>query len=106
MGKPLLTDEILKRVKKMQEADTDERFGYFSPKQTVSMDEKIFEPILDEDYQGYEEGQTIRIPVKPSVVKSRRIETIKREEFRGKVNKILFWVILLLIVFIIAVLFI
>lgn len=106
MGKPLLTDEILKRVKKMQEADTDERFGHFSPKQTVSMDEKIFDSILDEDYQGYEEGQTIRIPVKPSVVKSRRIETIKREEFRGKVNKILFWVILLLIIFIIAVLFI
>ncbi|HEM5490958.1 TPA: hypothetical protein U1617_001525 [Streptococcus suis] len=106
MGKPLLTDEILKRVKKMQEADTDERFGHLSPKQMVSMDEKIFEPILDEDYQGYEEGQTIRIPVNPSVVKSRRIETIKREEFRGKVNKILFWVILLLIVFIIAVLFI
>ncbi|HFU4205782.1 TPA: cell wall synthase accessory phosphoprotein MacP [Streptococcus suis] len=106
MGKPLLTDEILKRVKKMQEADTAEGFGHFSPKQTVSMDEKIFEPILDEEYEGYEEGQTIRIPVKPSVVKSRRIESIKREEFRGKVNKILFWVILLLIVFIIAVLFI
>lgn len=106
MGKPLLTDDILKRVKKMQEVDTDERFGHFSPKQTVSMDEKIFDPILDEDYQGYEEGQTIRIPVKPSVVKSRRIETIKREEFRGKVNKILFWVIVLLIIFIIAVLFI
>ena len=90
MGKPLLTDEILKRVKKMQEADTDERFGHFSPKQTVSMDEKIFDPILDEDYQGYEEGQTIRIPVKPSVVKSRRIESIKREEFEEKSTKFSF----------------
>ncbi|MGQ7657746.1 cell wall synthase accessory phosphoprotein MacP [Streptococcus suis] len=106
MGKPLLTDDILKRVKKMQETDTEERFGHFSPKQTVSMDENIFEPILDEEYEGYEEGQTICIPVQPSHVKSRRIETIKREEFRDKVNKILFWVILLLIIFIIAVLFI
>uniref|UniRef100_UPI00192E2B0D cell wall synthase accessory phosphoprotein MacP n=1 Tax=Streptococcus suis TaxID=1307 RepID=UPI00192E2B0D len=66
----------------------------------------IFDPYLEEDYQGYEEGQTIRIPVKPTVVKSRRIETIKREAFRSKVNKILFWVIILLIMFIIAVLFI
>ncbi|WP_202821235.1 cell wall synthase accessory phosphoprotein MacP, partial [Streptococcus suis] len=66
----------------------------------------LFDPYLEEDYQGYEEGQTIRIPVKPTVVKSRRIETIKREAFRSKVNKILFWVIILLIMFIIAVLFI
>uniref|UniRef100_UPI00192DC150 cell wall synthase accessory phosphoprotein MacP n=1 Tax=Streptococcus suis TaxID=1307 RepID=UPI00192DC150 len=66
----------------------------------------LFDPYLEEDYQGYEEGQTIRIPVKPTVVKSRRIETTKREAFRSKVNKILFWVIILLIMFIIAVLFI
>ncbi|WP_105223127.1 cell wall synthase accessory phosphoprotein MacP, partial [Streptococcus suis] len=69
-------------------------------------DDALFDPYLEEDYQGYEEGQTIRIPVKPTVVKSRRIETIKREAFRSKVNKILFWVIILLIMFIIAVLFI
>ncbi|HFI0468507.1 TPA: cell wall synthase accessory phosphoprotein MacP [Streptococcus suis] len=106
MGKPLLSDDILERVKKMQEADTSNQFGHYRPNQEVSMDEKIFEPILDEEYEGYEEGQTIRIPVQPSHVKSRRIETIKREKFRDKVNKILFWVILLLIIFIIAVLFI
>ncbi len=33
------------------------------------MDDALFDPYLEEDYQGYEEGQTIRIPVKPTVVK-------------------------------------
>ncbi|BBA92168.1 cell wall synthase accessory phosphoprotein MacP [Streptococcus ruminantium] len=105
MGKPLLTDDILEKVKKKQYSDGF-MFGHYRPNQDVPMDDSVFEPYLEEDYQGYEEGQTIRIPVTPTVVKSRRIETIKREEFRSKVNKILFWVILLLIVFILAVLFI
>ncbi|HFI0078773.1 TPA: cell wall synthase accessory phosphoprotein MacP [Streptococcus suis] len=105
MGKPLLTDEILEKVKKKQYSDQSSQFGHYRPNQDISMDDALFDPYL-EDYQGYEEGQTIRIPVKPTVVKSRRIETIKREAFRSKVNKILFWVIILLIMFIIAVLFI
>ncbi|HEP1829758.1 TPA: cell wall synthase accessory phosphoprotein MacP [Streptococcus suis] len=106
MGKPLLTDEILEKVKKKQYSDQSSQFGHYRPNQDISMDDARFDPYLEEDYQGYEEGQTIRIPVKPTVVKSRRIETIKREAFRSKVNKILFWVIILLIMFIIAVLFI
>ncbi|MGM5692352.1 cell wall synthase accessory phosphoprotein MacP [Streptococcus suis] len=106
MGKPLLTDEILEKVKKKQYSDQSGQFGHYRPNQDISMDDVLFDPYLEEDYQGYEEGQTIRIPVKPTVVKSRRIETIKREAFRSKVNKILFWVIILLIMFIIAVLFI
>ncbi|HEM3661401.1 TPA: hypothetical protein U1C79_001329 [Streptococcus suis] len=106
MGKPLLTDEILEKVKKKQYSDQSSQFGHYRPNQDISMDDPLFDPYLEEDYQGYEEGQTIRIPVKPTVVKSRRIETIKREAFRSKVNKILFWVIILLVMFIIAVLFI
>lgn len=106
MRKPLLTDDILEKVKKNQYSGQSNQFGHYRPNQDVSMEDNVFEPYLDEDYQGYEEGQTIRIPVKSSVVKSRRIETIKREAFRSKVNKILFWVIILLIIFIIAVLFI
>lgn len=106
MRKPLLTDDILEKVKKNQYSGQSNQFGHYRPNQDVSMDDNVFEPYLDEDYQGYEEGQTIQIPVKPSVVKSRRIETIKREAFRSKVNKLLFWVIILLIIFIIAVLFI
>lgn len=106
MRKPLLTDDILEKVKKNQYSGQSNQFGHYHPNKDVSMEDNVFEPYLDEDYQGYEEGQTIRIPVKSSVVKSRRIETIKREAFRSKVNKILFWVIILLIIFIIAVLFI
>ncbi|MGQ7381383.1 cell wall synthase accessory phosphoprotein MacP [Streptococcus suis] len=106
MGKPLLTDEILEKAKKKQYSDQSSQFGHYRPNQDISMDDALFDSCLEEDYQGYEEGQTIRIPVKPTVVKSRRIETIKREAFRSKVNKILFWVIILLIMFIIAVLFI
>jgi len=106
MRKPLLTDDILEKVKKNQYSGQSNQFGHYRPNQDVSMEDNVFEPYLDEEYQGYEEGQTIQIPDKPSVVKSRRIETIKREAFRSKVNKLLFWVIILLIIFIIAVLFI
>ena len=47
----------------------------------------------------------MRIPVEASVVKSRRIETIKKEQFKSKVNTILFWIVLLLIAFILAVIY-
>lgn len=105
MGKPLLTDDMLNRLNKERTREVNEQFGHFTPDQDISMDPELFEPLSDEEYQGYVEGQTVRIPVKPSVVKSRRIETVKREAFRSKVNKILFWVIVLVILLIIAVLF-
>lgn len=103
MGKPLLTDDVLKKVQKEEFVDSSNAFGYYPPDN--SLDIKTDEPYWEEDYQGYEEGQTIRIPVEASVVKSRRIETVKREEFRHKVNKILFWVIVLFLLFIFVVLF-
>lgn len=106
MGKPLLTDELLERLKRGEDLEDVDQFGHYRPDQAVSLDEEDLSAYLDEeDYQGYQEGQTIRIPVQPSVVKSRRIETIKREEFRGKINKILFWIIVLLILFVLAVLY-
>lgn len=106
MGKPLLTDELLERLKRGEDLKDVDQFGHYRPDQAVSLDEEDLSAYLDEeDYQGYQEGQTIRIPVQPSVVKSRRIETIKREEFRGKINKILFWIIVLLILFVLAVLY-
>ena len=67
MRKPLLTDDILEKRISIQVNQI--QFGHYRPNQDVSMDDNVFEPYLDEDYQGYEEGQTIRIPVKPSVVK-------------------------------------
>lgn len=107
MGKPLLTDDMLERVKKRQDDPMSSQFGHYSPDQDISMDQQSIRLQLDEEeYQGYVEGQTVRIPVKPSVVKSRRIETVKREQFRSKVNKVLLWVILLVILFVLAVLFI
>ncbi|HFI0150152.1 TPA: cell wall synthase accessory phosphoprotein MacP [Streptococcus suis] len=105
MGKPILTDEILEQArqgKKLEDLEAKRGFGYYSPQQSFTEEFKD----LDDEYTGYQEGQTMRIPVEASVVKSRRIETIKREEFRGKVNKILFWVIVLVVLFVLAVLFI
>ncbi|HEL1584861.1 TPA: hypothetical protein TXJ06_001607 [Streptococcus suis] len=105
MGKPILTDEILEKARRgqrLEDLDTQQGFGYYSPKKTLTEELEDF----DDEYSGYQEGQTVRIPVEASVVKSRRIETIKREEFRGKVNKILFWVLVLVVLFILAVLFI
>ena len=107
MGKPLLTDEILERARKGQPLTDKQQFGYYEPTQDLSaFEEEDSYQWEEEEYTGYQEGQTMRIPVNASIVKSRRIETVKREEFRGKVNKILFWVIVLVILFVLAVLFI
>ena len=106
MGKPLLTDEIIERARRRK--DREKEFGYYSPNSDNYEEEFYdeydkYEDNWEEDYQGYREGETVRIPVEQSSVKSRRIETVKREEFRSKVNKVLFWVIILVILFLIAV---
>ena len=109
MGKPLLTDEIIERARRRK--DREKEFGYYSPNSDDFEEEFYddddqydqYEDDWEEEYQGYREGETVRIPVEQSIIKSRRIETVKREEFRSKVNKILFWVILLVIIFLIAV---
>lgn len=95
----------------------DHSFGYHSPyledwdtqevearyEELLTQDLEQNQEEWEEDYQGYEEGQTVRIPVQPSIVKSRRIEVVKREAFKEKVNRILFWVVVLVIVFLVAV---
>lgn len=106
MRKPLLTDEIIEKARRKQARERE--FGYYSPDREVDEydeDDEMFEEDWDDEdeYEGYQEGQTIRIPVEQSIVKSRRIETIKREAFRSKVNKILFWVVVLVILFLLAV---
>ena len=106
MGKPLLTDDIIERARRRK--DREKEFGYYSPnsgdfEEEFYDDYDRYEDDWEEEYQGYREGETVRIPVEQSIIKSRRIETVKREEFRSKVNKILFWVILLVIIFLIAV---
>lgn len=128
MRKPLITDEMIGRSKRHQ---SSQEFGYYAPEgeEEYWYDEEyeddfyeddwddtqeydVYDDEYDdwdeeweEDYTGYHEGQTVRIPVDASIVKSRRIETIKKDEFRTKVNKILFWVILLVILFILAVIY-
>lgn len=46
---------------------------------------------------------TLQIDVEPTVTKSRRIENAKRGVFQAKLNKILFWIVLLLIALIAAI---
>ncbi|NQG97991.1 hypothetical protein HO675_07835 [Streptococcus suis] len=104
MGKPLLTDDIIERAKRGEPVTDKKGFGYYEPTQDLSrFEEEIGFDWEEEDYQGYKEGETVRIPVDASIVKSRRIETVKREEFRSKVNRILLVVVLLLVLLIIAV---
>lgn len=105
MRKALLTDEVLEEARRRKSA-TSQRFGYYDPERKFEdVDDLELEEEWDSDYTGYREGYTYRIPVDASIIKSRRIETVKREQFRSKVNKILFWVILLVILFLIAVFF-
>lgn len=102
MGRPLLTDEIIERANRGEDIsgprlwDNEETkimytnssdFGYSSPRQ-------VSQENLDE---------TLHIHVEPTVTKSRRIENEKRSHFQAKLNKILFWVILLLVALVAAV---
>ena len=100
MGKALLTDEIIERANRGEYIDgpllmDDEEtkvisiarkgaFGYAAPRQAVNQD-------------------TLQIEVEPTVIKSRRIENQKRSIFQAKLNKILFWIVLLLIGLIVAI---
>ena len=102
MGRPLLTDDIIERANRGEDIsgprlwDDEETkimytnsadFGYSSPRQAVQ--ETM--------------GDTLDIHVEPTVTKSRRIENEKRSVFQAKLNKILFWVILLLVALVAAV---
>ncbi|WP_296123346.1 cell wall synthase accessory phosphoprotein MacP [uncultured Streptococcus sp.] len=83
MGRPLLTDDIIEQAKRgeIDLADHPSYQGY---------DEDLYDESFDADYQ-------------PSTYKSRRIENAKRTQFQHKLNRILFWVVVLLIVLFIAV---
>ena len=108
MGKALLTDEIIERANRgedisgppfmddeetkilstgrssfssQQSSRQDTQFGYQSPQNRF----------------GYEETRSLHIEVDPTVTKSRRIENQKRSLFQAKLNKILLWVVILLI---------
>ena len=99
MGKALLTDDIIERANRGEVISdlpltddeetkiikTDQRgFGYATPQTEFDQD-------------------TMQIQVEREVVKSRRIENQKRGVFQSKLNKILLWIILLLVALIAAI---
>ena len=77
MGKPLLTDDIIEQAKR-GEIDLEEHPYY------EDYDQEFYDEDYEADYQ-------------PSAYKSRRIENAKRNQFQHKLNRILFWVVVLLI---------
>ena len=83
MGKPLLTDDIIDQAKR-GEIDLTDHPSY----------QDYDEDFYDEDYEAN---------YQPSAYKSRRIENAKRNQFQHKLNRILFWVVVLLIILFIAV---
>ena len=99
MGRPLLTDEMIERANRGEDISgpplhdeeetkilktTRSQFGYPSQNSGFNQD-------------------TLQIDVEPTVTKSRRIENAKRGVFQAKLNKILFWIVLLLIALIAAI---
>lgn len=107
-GPPLMDDEETKILSTgrssfsaQQSSRQDTKFGYQSPQSRFGYAE---EPSQQRQF-GYQTAQnqeeftdeTLHIEVDPTVTKSRRIENQKRSLFQAKLNKILFWVVILLI---------
>lgn len=109
-GPPLMDDEETKIIStgrssfsSQQSSRQDTQFGYQSPQNRFGYEEN-----RSQQYQsqfGYQTAQnqeeftdeTLHIEVDPTVTKSRRIENQKRSLFQAKLNKILLWVVILLI---------
>ena len=109
-GPPLMDDEETKILStgrssfsSQQSSRQDTQFGYQSPQNRFG-----YEEARSQQYQsqfGHQTAQnqeeftdeTLHIEVDPPVTKSRRIENQKRSLFQAKLNKILLWVVILLI---------
>ena len=109
-GPPLMDDEETKILStgrssfsSQQSSRQDTQFGYQSPQNRFG-----YEGTRSQQSQsqfGYQTAQnqeeftdeTLHIEVDPTVTKSRRIENQKRSLFQAKLNKILLWVVILLI---------
>ena len=109
-GPPLMDDEETKILStgrssfsSQQSSRQATQFGYQSPQNRFG-----YEEARSQQYQsrfGYQTAQnqedftdeTLHIEVDPTVTKSRRIENQKRSLFQAKLNKILLWVVILLI---------
>ena len=107
-GPPLMDDEETKILStgrssfsSQQSSRQDTQFGYQSPQNRFGYEEARSQ----QNRFGYQTAQnqeeftdeTLHIEVDPTVTKSRRIENQKRSLFQAKLNKILLWVVILLI---------
>ena len=107
-GLPLMDDEETKILStgrssfsSQQSSRQDTQFGYQSPQNRFGYEEARSQQSRF-SYQtapNQEEftDETLHIEVDPTVTKSRRIENQKRSLFQAKLNKILLWVVILLI---------
>lgn len=97
MGKPLLTDDVIRR------ATLEEEFSDWSgdqdKTQEIHFDRRDLEPFIDQP-----EG-VLSVEVKASTQKSRRLETQKRHLFQSRLNRILAILILLAIALVLAVIY-
>ena len=109
-GPPLMDDEETKILStgrssfsSQQSSRQDTQFGYQSPQNRFGYEEARSQQ--SQSRFGYQAAQnqeeftdeTLHIEVDPTVTKSRRIENQKRSLFQAKLNKILLWVVILLI---------
>ena len=109
-GPPLMDDEETKILStgrssfsSQQSSRQDTQFGYQSPQNRFGYEENRSQQ--NQNQFGYQTAQnqeeftdeTLHIEVDSTVTKSRRIENQKRSLFQAKLNKILFWVVILLI---------
>lgn len=109
-GPPLMDDEETKILStgrssfsSQQSSRQDTQFGYQSPQNRFGYEEARSQQ--NQSRFGYQTApnqeeftdETLQIEVDPTVTKSRRIENQKRSLFQAKLNKILLWVVILLI---------
>lgn len=109
-GPPLMDDEETKILStgrssfsSQQSSRQATQFGYQSPQNRFGYEEARSQQ--NQSQFGYQTAQnqeeftdeTLHIEVDPTVTKSRRIENQKRSLFQAKLNKILLWVVILLI---------
>ena len=107
-GPPLMDDEETKILStgrssfsSQQSSRQDTQFGYQSPQNRFGYEEarsqqSRFSYQTAPNQEDFTDA-TLHIEVDPSVTKSRRIENQKRSLFQAKLNKILLWVVILLI---------
>ncbi|MCU9534407.1 cell wall synthase accessory phosphoprotein MacP [Streptococcus sp. CSL10205-OR2] len=85
MGKPLLTDEIIRRANAKKPLNS----------QLIEDEDTKIIPVISDDYSNFMSDDD-RSEKQSQMIKSRRIENAKRRAFSKKLNLILVIVVLLL----------